>query len=144
MSSSKLSFDSPMALRRCFFTLLTAASHSPPKWGPCSGMKRHSILCEVQKSVIISWWYSCARNLYKSISSRLAPTKFVPWSLHMRVGRPQRPMKRRSVAIKALVVKLQTSSTCTALTVKETKTQAYAFRIVGFCMLPDLIRKGPA
>ena len=36
-SSSKLSFTLPTIRARCFFRLLTAASHNPPKWGASLG-----------------------------------------------------------------------------------------------------------
>ncbi len=49
-----------------------------------------------------------------SLSSRLAPRKLVPLSLHIMDGWPRRAMKRRRAAIKASVVKSETSSKCTA------------------------------
>ena len=53
-SSSKLSFTLPMIRARCFFRLLTAASHNPPKWGALSGIKSHAMPWDVQKSVTAS------------------------------------------------------------------------------------------
>ena len=53
----------------------------------------------------------------------MAPTKLEPLSLHIMEGFPNQAMKRRSVAMKASVVKSETSSRCTALTDKEMKTQ---------------------
>ena len=126
--------------------LLTADSHSPPKCGARSGMNLHSILLDVQNSEITIWELLFLRSLNKSCStsSRSAPMKLVPWSLHMSEGRPLRLMKRRKVAIKASVVRSDTSSRCTALTVKDTNRQTYALTMIGFLTYPYLILNGPA
>ena len=121
--------------------LLTADSHSPPKCGAHSGINLHSILLDVQNSEIAIWELLFLRNLNRSCSSRSAPMKLVPWSLHMSEGRPLRLMKHHKVAIKASVVRSDTSSRCTALTVKDT---TYALTMTGFLTYPYLILNGPA
>ena len=47
VSSSNVILTLPMTWRRCDLKLFTAAFHSPPKCGECSGMKRHCIFWTV-------------------------------------------------------------------------------------------------
>ena len=58
-----------------------------------------------------------------TLSSRTAPTKLVPLSLHMSVGLSQREINHLRAAIKASEVRLETSSRWTALTERKTKTK---------------------
>lgn len=55
--------------------------------------------------------------------SREAPTKLVPWLLHMSVGFPRREMNILRCVMKASVVRYENNSKCTAFTESETNTQ---------------------
>ena len=79
-----------------------------------------------------------------SFSSPFAPTKFVPWSLQMVEGLPRRATNRRKAEMKAAVVKSDTGSMCTALTVKETKRAIYALVMIGLRIGPNFIIIGSA
>ena len=70
--------------------------------------------------------------------------KFDPWSLKMRDGFPLLAIKRHRPAIKASVVKSETSSRCTAFTESETNTHTYDLTRVGFLTYPYFVRIGPA
>ena len=87
--------------------LFTAASHKPPKCGVHSGMNFHVIFCMAQNSEMIPCVWKKAIN---SFSSRIAPTKFVPWSLHIKEGFPLRTMNRCRAAMKVSVVRSDTNS----------------------------------
>ena len=63
----------------------------------------------------------CLRKAFNSTSSRAAPTKLVPWSLHITDGFPLLAINRRRVAMNEAVVKSETNSKCTAL-VRNTQT----------------------
>ena len=75
-----------------------------------------------QKDVIWFWVVDLARNWYSEEISFAAPTKLDPLSENISDGFPLRAMNRRRDAINASVVKSETTSKCTAFTVKDTKT----------------------
>ena len=124
VNSTNVTFTLPTIHLKCVFMLFTAASQRPPKWGVCSGMNFCCIFCVEQNSEIASCDLFFFRNTISSLISWAAPTKFVLWSLHIRVGFPRREMKRLRQAKKASVVKSDTTSKCTAFTESETRTLA--------------------
>ena len=69
------------------FVLRTASlSHAPPKWHAYDGINMHSIVSFSNRSLIL-----CRSNWFIFvISSREAPTKFLPLSETMRRGFPRR------------------------------------------------------
>ena len=69
-----------------------------------------AILLLLQNSDITPWLAWLDRKSRSSFSYRLAPTKFVPWSLQRSKGYPRLARNRRSAAIKASVVRSDTSS----------------------------------
>ena len=128
-------------LRQVCTLHFTAASQSPLKCGDFSGMYFHLILCEAQNSTIVSellLMKACSRP-----SSRSAPMKLLPWSLMVTDGRPRHAMKCLRQAMNA-VVRSVTNSKCTAFTAKHTNTQMYTLTMVGFLVLPNFMRRGPA
>ena len=51
------------------------------------------------------WVFCNSKNWTSSLSSRAAPTKLEPWSLHIKLGLPRQAMKRLNKAIKASVLR---------------------------------------
>ena len=141
--SSKVNFVTPTTFFRCFLKLFTAASHKPPKCGACLGVNFHLMLKVVQKSEGSFCESFCLKNDFNSPSSLAAPTKLVPWSIHITDGFPLLAINRRRVAMNEAVVKSDTYSKCTALVAKHTKTATYDFRMEGLRMGPDFVRMGP-
>ena len=76
--------------------------------------------------------------------SLAAPIKVEPLSLQIRLGFPLLAINLLRQAMNASVVRSDTTSRWTALTVKETKTQIYNFTMVGFRVCPSLVSIGPA
>ena len=99
-----------------------AASHNPPKWGALLGIKCQSMPWLELKSHTTALIFWERRNSYSSFNEWLAPTKLVPWSLHIDVGLPLLAMNRLRQARNASVVRSETTSKCTALTDIETNT----------------------
>ena len=74
-------------------------------------------------------------------SNNTAPTKFVPWSLHIREGLPLRAMNLCKGAMNASIVR---SDASTALIDSDTKMQMYALTNIGLRVDPYFIMNGPA
>ena len=85
-NSSNVSLIGETTRLKWVLTPFTADSHILPKWGNLSGMYFHCIFCSVQNSDIAPWVIWWMRKVLSSFISRLAPTKLVPWSLHMSEG----------------------------------------------------------
>ena len=108
--SSNVSLASPRIRLKCFFTLLTADSHKPPKCGARSGIYIHCIIWCEQKSEISPFLCCSSRNAARSANSHSAPTKFEPWSLQMAWGLPRRAMNLLRHAMKEAEVRSETNS----------------------------------
>ena len=85
-------------------------------------MDFHSMHWVVQNSETVFCMFRCSRKSANSFNSVLAPTKFLPWSLHIIIGLPRLEMNLRRHAIKASEVKSETTSEWTAFTDIETNT----------------------
>ena len=116
---------------RCVLNDLTADSHNPPKCGVCGGINFHCMHCVEQNSEMVCFVLLSSRKLANSANSLLAPTKFLPWSLHKTTGLPRLETNLRRHAMKASVVRSETSSRWTAFTDNETKMQTYALTTFG-------------
>ena len=77
-SSSNVSLTSDVTFLKCVFMPFTADSHKPQKWGALSGMKLHSMPLEEEKSAMMDLFSLSCKNKYRSMISRLAPTKLAP------------------------------------------------------------------
>lgn len=144
-SSLNVSFTPPTTRRRWVFALLTAASQRLPKSGLlCSGMKCHCMARVEQNSVMVCPTLHHDRNPCISFSSRLAPANWPPLSLQIRVSDPQRGTKHHTVAMKALLVKSETASKWTTLTVSDTNMHMYACTVIGLHTIPYLTCRGPS
>ena len=103
--SSKVVLTLAVTRFRWNFKLLTAATQMPPKWGDLLGINLHCILCEVQNWETSAWVFWSWRNVANSLSSFLAPTKLLPWSLWISDGLPRLEINLRKAVMNASVVK---------------------------------------
>ena len=102
---------------------LYSTSQSPPKWGVLSGILSQVVMwvrrcCATAKLVFLE-----LRSLYRSLSWFMAPLKFEPLSLCMVWECPLLETNLTNPAMKAGVVRSDTTSMWMALVVKQMKMQ---------------------
>ena len=101
---------------RAFYTSLP----QPPKLGAIGGIKFHSIK-KPDAAASKEPLYFAFKIICNFSSSDCEPVKFVALSEYNFLGQPLRDVKRRNVAMQALVFRSDTSSKCMAFLAKQTK-----------------------
>ena len=121
---------------------MTTASHSLTNCGVRSGINFHLIWWDVQNPAIARVDFSSCRS--STCISLSAPMKFVSWPLQIVDGIPRRPINLRKVAIKADVVRFDTSLRCTAFVARHKNIATYPFVKRGLRTGLYLTNVGPA
>lgn len=119
MNSSYVKLRVPIIRLRWDLADLTAASHSPPKWGAAGGMNRQLVPPACSDSAIVDHSNLASRKEF--LSSASAPLNVVALSLHTSIGMPRRLVNLWNAARKLVVVKSPTTSMCIALMLMQTK-----------------------